>query len=1000
MFLKSATAVSTALVVITAASFLYAGVSIYDVLNCDKTFDELCSNPFEGDDAAFCIACSFVIGAGPLSQSLPPVNLPIHFEPNLGQAASGYSYLADGDGVTALLSGKGIRLRPESGPTIDLALSGANPLAEASGEDPLPGRVNYLLGNDPSKWITHVPVYRKVRFREVYPGIDAVYYGTGRELEHDFIVSPGADPSVIRMSFAGADSVTLDGSGGMRIAAGKTEFVWRKPAVYQRQRGTIRPIEAAYRLDGGVARFELGPYNPDLPLVIDPVVSYASYFGRAQADAAARAVTDASGNLFFTGATRDNAFPVTPGALTSRASASPGNAIVTKVNADGSAMVYTTHFGGTSIDLGLGLAIDGSGNLYVAGLSLSDDFPTTPGAVQPRLLTPPGGRSDPASCFVAKLSADGSRLEYATFLGGLTLDACTGIAVDSAGNAYVSGVTDSRDFPVTQDAAQISFGGAADGFVAKLNNNATRILYATFLGGNAWDGVSSIAIDAQGQAHVAGCTSSTRGIPITGDARQRTYGGGGGGSGVNCGDAFVGKLNAAGTAFSYLTYHGGARDDVAMGLALDTQGNAYVAGYTLSENFPVSAGAYQTTNRGTSTRDKWNSGDAFVTKFSPTGALVYSTYLGGSSDEKALAIAVDAAGQAWITGNTVSGNFPVTQDATQRTFGGLIEGEAMPTGDAFAAQLNGAGTALVFSTYLGGRGNEIGIGIAVDPAGSAYVTGATSSPNFPVSPQAIQREFAGARNDFLPLGDIFLAKYGSTSAAGVTIASIASAASYVGNGVVPGEIAVLTGTRIGPERLAVAQATSSGFATSFSGLRVTFDGTPAPVLYALNGQSSVIVPYGIAGRQSVSVVAEYQGERSPSVNVPVLAAKPGIFTQNSSGTGPGAILNQDFSLNTAANPAAPGTVVQIFATGDGVLNPQPLDGSIIVPPLPLTTQLVSVTIGGLSAPLFYSGAAPGSVAGLWQVNAGVPANAPSGALPVVIRAGAAQSQPGVTVSIR
>ncbi len=384
--------------------------------------------------------------------------------------------------------------------------------------------------------------------------------------------------------------------------------------------------------------------------------------------------------------------------------------------------------------------MDSSGDAYVTGYTQSSNFPTTAGALQ---TTFGGGLVD---AFVSKLNSSGSALLYSTYLGGSSDAVGQGIAVDSSGNAYVTGYTQSSNFPTTAGALQTTFGGLADAFVSKLNSSGSALVYSTYLGGGSTDFGFGIAVDSSGGAYVTGYTQSSN-FPATAGALQTTFGGVFGGGPI---DAFVSKLNSSGSALVYSTYLGGSSGDSGQGIAVDSSGDAYVTGYTQSSNFPTTAGAFQTSFGGVP--------DAFVSKLNSSGsALVYSTYLGGSSFDSGQGIAVDSSGDAYVTGYTSSSNFPATAGALQTTFGGGA--------DAFVSKLNSGGSALVYSTYLGGSSFDFGFGIAVDSSGNAYVTGYTCSSNFPTTAGALQTTFGvgGAI-------DAFVAKFG-TAPPTITITS-------------------------------------------------------------------------------------------------------------------------------------------------------------------------------------------------------------------------------------
>jgi hypothetical protein len=644
-----------------------------------------------------------------------------------------------------------------------MKLVGANPAPKISGVDELAGKSNYFIGKDPKKWRTNVPIYAKVNYQRVYPGVDLVYHGTQGKLEYDFVVAPGADPGVIRLSFEGAEGLELDAQGNLVLRTAAGELRQHKPVVYQEAAGARHAVSGSYVLRGQrEAGFEIARYDASQPLIIDPVLSYSTYLGGSGGDEGRGIAVDSAGNAYVTGETNSADFPTTPDAFQTTSGGggcdflSGDEAFVTKLNPTGTALVYSTYLGGSGCDGGVSIAVDSAGNAYVAGWTESTNFPTTPGAFQTTFGA--GGIGD---AFVAKLNPTGSALVYSTYFGGDNYDQGNGVAVDSAGNAYVAGWTSSANFPTTPGAFQTTYPastceyqgipqGISDLFVTKLNPTGSALDYSTYLGGSGCEGGwgSVIAVDSSGNAYVTGVTRSAD-FPTTASAFQATYGGGTCGAPPNtfpCPDAFVTKLNVTGTALVYSTYLGGSDEDNGVGIAVDAADNAYVIGLTFSTKFPTTPGAFQTTFGGFS--------DAFVTKLNPTGTapLVYSTYLGGSSLDEGLGIAVDSAGNTYVTGRTQSSNFPTTASAFQPIFGGYY--------DAFVTKLNPTGTAPLYSTYLGGSGAEGGDllpggGIAVDATGGAYVAGITSG-NFPTTPGAFQTAFGGG-TDFLFV-DAFVTK--------------------------------------------------------------------------------------------------------------------------------------------------------------------------------------------------------------------------------------------------
>jgi hypothetical protein len=653
--------------------------------------------------------------------------LPLSFEANQGQTDSPVNFLSRGAGYGLFLTPTEAVLALQQGSADDLLrmqLVGANPPAQPVGMDQLPGVSNYLIGNDPSQWHTNIPNFARVEYQNVYPGINLVYYGNQRQLEYDFVVAPGADPNNIRMAIAGAQDVTLDAQGNLVLHTSGGEVVEQAPVLYQTVNGTRHEVAGRYvLLPGGDSPsnphqvgFQLGAYDPTKPLVIDPLFSlvYFTYLGDG-AFAYGIAV-DSAGNPYVTGGTGSTSFPtVNP---FQGKNAGGGEVFVTKFNAAGSALVYSTYLGGSGYDIGWGIAVDSAGNASVTGYTSSSNFPTLH-ALQPTY----GGLGD---AFVTKLNAAGSGLIYSTYLGGSSTESASysiwadGIAVDGTGNTYVTGRTFSANFPTTPGAFQRPTGSTDDTFVTKFNPTGS-LVYSTLLGSLGSIGYA-IAADSSGNAYVTGVAGSN--FPTTAGAFQTSY------PDPSQDAAFVTKLNPTGSALVYSTY---LVSGDGFGIAVDGAGNAYVRGFTQSTNFPT-VNAFQTT------------GHVFVTKLNAAGsALLYSTRLGGSGNpnsslidgsrlEREGGIAVDGSGNAYVTGWTNSADFP-TKDAFQPTYGG-------GTQDAFVARFDTtqAGNAsLIYSSYLGGSSNDVGEAIAVDTAGNAYVAGVTYSKDFPITKGAYQK---------------------------------------------------------------------------------------------------------------------------------------------------------------------------------------------------------------------------------------------------------------------
>jgi hypothetical protein len=659
--------------------------------------------------------------------------LPLSFETNTGQTDARVNFISRGPGyilyltpteaVLALHNGAGrtsptqLR-RDQSAPPVDvvrMTLPGGNPQAPATATDQLPGTVNYFIGNDPSRWRQNLPLYARAGFDRVYPGVDLTYYGTQGRLEYDFTVAPGTDPRVITLAFDGVRQTRIDPNGELvlRMAGGEVRF--HAPRAYQSHDGQLQEVPSRYVMTGqDRVGFLVADYDRRRPLVIDPVLVYSTYLGGDSGyygDYGNGITVDAVGCAYVIGGTESANFPTTNAFQTANEGTSI-SAFITKLGPGGSNLVYSTYLGGSIRDCGNGIAVDAAGNAYVSGWTLSTNFPTK-NAFQPAI----GGVTN---AFVAKLGPGGSNLIYSTFLGGnggYLNDWANAIAIDAAGNAYVTGSTTSTNFPL-RNAFQTALGcPAGNTFVTKVGPDGSNLVYSTFLGGsgsssgNTGDNGNGIAVDAAGCAYVTGYASSTN-FP-TRNAFQTTLR-----SPVSNG--FVTKLGPGGSNLVYSTYLGGNGSnysDHGYAIAVDAATNAYVTGLAGSTNFPTTTDAFQPTLRG--------SQNAFVTKLGPDGSnLVYSTYLGGNYIDAGFGIAVDAATNAYVAGYTFSTDFP-TRNAFQKTLGG--------TANAFVTELGSSGSNLVYSTYLGGSGVDLGYALAIDAAGNAYVTGTTTSGNFPTT---------------------------------------------------------------------------------------------------------------------------------------------------------------------------------------------------------------------------------------------------------------------------
>lgn len=683
--------------------------------------------------------------------------LPLSFEPNRGQSHNDAAFLARGDGYSLFLTPAetAVVLRQNSAHTVfpatetkenkfdtvkapavlRMQLAGGSKAARLAALDKLPGKSNYLIGNDPTKWRVNVPNYRRVEERSVYDGVDLVYYGSQRQLEYDFVVAPNADPSVIHLAFRGADKLRADSVGDLHVTVAGKDVLLHKPVAYQvagpgKEKVTVA---ANYVLLGphDVA-FQLGKYDTARDLVIDPILSYSTYLGGTNIDGANAIAVAADNTAFITGGTFSIDFPTAHPLQPNHGGPDDfsQDAFVTKISADGSTLLYSTYLGGKAQDVANGIAVDPFGDAYVTGTTISPDFPATSGAFDPACTD--DGACGAKKCnnlglvvsnaFVSKLNPEGTGLIYSSFLGDYENVRGLAIAVDADQSAYVTGSTEFNPapqgtfcgpFPITGNAFQPAFGGGfTDAFVTKISASGSSIEYSTYLGGSNEEIGNGIAVDSHANAYITGVTYSTDFRTL--NAVQSAYGG--------AGDAFLTKIdtNASGTAsLLYSTYLGGSNLDQGNGVAVDSNGVAYVAG-------GVGTGALPFATVGTF---GGGDADAFAARIDATqsgaASLSYFRYLGGSLADTANGIGVDPQFNAYVTGSTVSPDFPVAGAVFQSKYGG---GNA----DAFVAKLDPTGATLVYSGYIGGTNTDVGYGIAVGADGSAYVAGQTCSLDFPV----------------------------------------------------------------------------------------------------------------------------------------------------------------------------------------------------------------------------------------------------------------------------
>lgn len=804
--------------------------------------------------------------------------LPLAFEPNHGQAGANTRFLAHGTGYGLALTDTGaeLTLRREVSVSrsrasaqvplntvVNMTWVGARRNALSHGDQLLPGTSNYFIGQDKSHWHTGIPNFARVRYSQIYPGVDVVYYGNQRRLEYDFVVAPGADPAQILLRFQGVDSLAIDASGDLVLRTQGADIRQHKPVIYQTIGGVRREIAGRYiQVDPGQVKFAVGNYDRRHELVIDPVLAYSTYLGQATDEVANSIAVDTGGNVYIAGTSHQTTDRV----------------FVSKISPAGNSVLYTAYIGDPNCDsFAAAVKVDSGGNAHVTGRYGTVDQ---------------WGYCNMKYAFVSKLNAAGNTFVYSQAFGGGGGDHGNEIALDAAGNAYVTGHTDG-DWPVTADAFQSQGGFPGDAFILKLAPNGT-VLYSTYLGNQTLAEGFGIAVDAQNNIYVTGSTQTATLFPVTANAFQTV----GANSVVTC---FITKMNAAGSALLYSTYFGGERGEDCAAIAVDAAGKIYVTGTTNSYTFPTTVNAF---DRSCGTDGSCNpyqpcpvcsflyAEDVFVAKFDPlrsgAASLVYSTFIGGENRDLAHAIAVDGAGNCYVAGGTSSLFFPL-QSPTQTASGGGH--------DAFVVQVNPTGSALLWSTYLGGAGWDEVRGMALDAAGSLFVAGRTSSTNFPTR-NPLQAANAGSY-------DSFITKYGAAVPATVSALTLNPAT-------------VTSGTN------PIATVTLS-LAAPVGGMTVTLISSNTAVATV---PTSVVVPAGastatftVTSRPVTTATAALISATAGGVtkSASLIVQPPVTYALNVSriGNGAGSITSSPLGINCGTDctePYASGTAVTLTAS--------------------------------------------------------------------------------------
>jgi uncharacterized protein (TIGR03437 family) len=1001
----------------------------------------------------YTIAC-LVLSVSPLLAG-PSITLPLAFERNAGQTDPQVKYLTRGHGGTVWLTEQGPVLAviersaetsrdtssritgPRTARTkaktavLRMRFDGGKRTPKIEGVSQTGGVTNYFIGNDPAKWRTDVPQFQQVRYRDVYPGIDVVFYGNDRNLEYDFVLQPGADPSRISLRFDGPGILTKDSNGDLVLKMGDTEIRNHKPVI--RQAG--RTVEGEYKLSGKrSARFAVGPYDRSRALVIDPVMTYGTLQGGANGDQGSQVTMDAQGNLYMVGTTISTNFPLkTP--LYDPQGGIPLHTFLTKINpsASGAAsVVFSTLFGGNNFDVGFSVGVDASGSAVISGYTDSTNLPVQ-NAFQ---STPPqmncilgDDSTTPIACFlafVAKFSAAGNSLVFSTYMGTSGNYYPNRIAMDSSGNAWLAGYTNDAFLPIRGNSYQSSTAANSNvtaGFVTEFTP-AGALMYSTYFNGENSTQINGIAISAAGNVVIGGLTDCLR-LPISQGAfltsnpasSQSSYQTG-----------FVAELNpnvGGPPGLLYGTYLGGGATDNVLAVAVDSSGNLYAGGAADSGNFPVTENGFRT-----SALDIYGiipgAGDGFVTKLNPAASgaaqVLYSTFFGGSGDDEVTALAVDSAGRVVITGVTNSPDLYTTPDAIECCFFGVTDPPTFVTTFGFLARLDPTKSglaSLLNSTLLGGSlFTDLG-SLALDSTGNNVVVGGyVASPDTPVTQSAFQSVFGGNGTpypnenpifDNLSNGDAYIASF-SFAVTGPSIALYENGgglSAMPNPTIAPGLVFTVKGTFPGPAAasLAAINPATGRLATVLEGVQVLVSGIACPLTYVSATQINAIAPYEIVNNTvplaSVQVVVN---------NVPgnilfilIAATAPGILSFDD-GTGQGAIVNQDGTINGPSNAAPRGTIVTIYATGEGQTSPPGIDGGLAtnLNALPHPVAPLSLTIGGVAATnIAYAGTAPDEVYGLLQINVTVPAGVtPGPAVPVVLTVGGVSSQAGLTMAVQ
>ncbi|MCC6343958.1 MAG: SBBP repeat-containing protein [Bryobacterales bacterium] len=933
----------------------------------------------------------------------------ISFERNEGQTSREVQFLARAGNFHLFLTRQGAVLtfggeRPSG---VRVSLLNAADDSTPTGIGPRLEHANYFMGSDRGRWLAGVPVYGRVLYRGIYRGVDLLYYDSGHGVEHDFIVSPGTDYHKIRMRVDGA-AARLDSSGDLWMDTAAGSFRETHPEIYQEE-GTRRvPVEGGFRLLGSEVSFEVGRYDHDRPLIIDPAFTYFStYLGGSGDDRPVSIAVDGQGNSYVTGTTASLDFPVLGAAQSTRQGQT--DLFVTKLDGNTGAVLYSTYLGGSGQEVVNQIRVDGSGNAYIAGTTYSPDFPVTKGAFQTVMKGPLGA-------FVAELNASGNGLVYATYLSGSTGSVGRGLAVDAQGSAFVVGITDSPDFPVKGTDFGSLRNGGTDGFVTKIAPGGAGLVYSGYVGGAGTDGLNGIAVNSFGEATLVGWTTSTD-LPTTVEGSRWPVLSGGL-------DGLMVKLSPSGRTMEYISYYGGSEDDLLANVVADPREpqTAYMTGLTASADFPTASGPGLKVGA--------DQAVPFVAKFELPGLIGPSSQAAGNARAAALPddyswyvpMPDDCKGTNWRpllkqVDRDANALEKISNDVTNLAFdfmpniAGITKDlltlikdvrESCPAanGGASASQARAADQTVfqpIFAVTadegqsvdlplfpVGTPGSFTSVsGIAAGPMASIYLAVETSDRGLPVSAAGVSHG-AGTTTGYVM-------RYGLTVPDHVLTAVVNSGGLTAGKAVAPGSLVTLFGNFRGT---ATAQARTLPLPETLGGAVVSINGRAAPLYYVSETQINAQLPWETAAGQARATVSS-GGVTTPALPFAVVGTSPGILVY---GDNRAVAQNQDYSLNNADHPAGVGSAIVVYLTGGGAVEPGVSTG-VATPNSPLfpVTGAKTATIGRQPAEVLFLGMTPGLV-GVMQANLIVPP-LDAGDYPVVISVGGVNSNAAL-VSVR